>query len=687
MLNSRLISSSDLLTADFPEVADDWAYSRGLLSPGPWAFVATAGQTTYTATGSAEFNIVITKNGDAITIADDFTRSGDIVTFLVPLTEGDVVEVSVPSVVAEIELLASSIVTPTPGGNLQQFMTSRVRELLITDFPWMADPTGVADAGPAFRAARDYLVSIGGGVINMPPRSQFQFSTSETFEYWGTTGMTTRTACLVLPSRISLVGAGRTTTKLFSNIIGVSAGIVAPLDPQFQKIGGFEVQGAGASNNATHGVVTNPSTSFDHVMEDVEFFDLYIHHVGSYGLANCLQSKGVRVHNVKTRMTGADGIDWKQGSSALSSFASEPTDFRKIDINSFGQRAGAGSPSGIGFRGPVRVDGITVRGVPSGLPGIQFVAGIVTPGDIRLSASHSSITNYYVEGADPKGDAIGISIFSCENVRVGVGTIRYGRCETIGRTTTPYGFDDSGMFEGTTVIPAHGRTAFLCGARGSHVRGGRIISDKVYWEVTRGNLTVGQTVLPLPFTTATNNGAPRFLVRTSVVGGVQVRTILTENTDFTWGSNFVTLTTPVATDDRFFAAFPPNLGFRVTAVNCSIMGIQDYFVPQRMSISTQEAVNSGEFHVMWEGHANIGQINNSETMGLMSRDQSVTDLSLRLNAQGAGEIILGTPDNKLSFFTSPGAAKQVITGSTVDQKVNSLIAMVTAYGLATNSTT
>lgn len=669
-----------------------WQFREDLTPPaGPWSFTATDGQTGYTATGSAGFTISVEVNGQPIRLTEDYTRAGNEITFLIPLSAGDFVEIIAPPVLRGLTFDSSAVQTPSIGGNLDNFLVSRAREIWITDAPYLADPTGVTDSAAAFRAARDFLSAIGGGVIRMPPRSMFRFSTTETHQIWEISAQQTRTANLVLPAGVSLIGAGRETTKIFTSGTAASSGVIIPLDAANQKIGGFELQGNGSQSNAAHGIFAYSSESYAHILANVEYFDLYIHDVGSYGLGNNLECQGVYVEGVKTRRTGADGIDWKQRGTSLLSFVNSRTIFRDIDIDEYGQRAGAGSPSGIGFRGPVQVDGISVKGVVQDVgnvtPGIQFVAGIVTPGDIRISAAQSTITNWYVEGADPKGDAVGLSIFSCAAVRVGVGVAKYARCEAVGRTTSPYGFDDGGFFEGATVIPAHGRTAFRTTARGTHMRGARIISDKVYWDARRGNLVAGQTVLPLPFSSDTNDGAPRFMVKIVTVDDVETRTILTETTDYTWGSNFVTLVTPAAETDQFFAVFPPATGFRIEAFNCSVLGVQDYYVPTRISISTQPQADSGEFHIMWEGRANIGQINSSVNMGLMARDVTVTDKDFRIQAQGAGGVVIGAADNKLAFFTGSGATKRNVetTGATVEQKIDRLTAAFVAYGAITTS--
>lgn len=520
------------------------------------------------------------------------------------------------------------------GGTLTQFSASRQREVWVTDYPFLADPTGATDAAPAFRAARDYIVSIGGGVIRIPPSSVFAFSSTETVQVWEVGALADRVTFLALPTGVSLEGAGRTTSKIQWSGGGVAVAIL-PLDPANQSIGGFEMQGPGGSNNNCHGILTYPSADYSHVMERVSFHDLYIHDVGSYGLGNTLACAGVTVRGVKTYNTGSDGVDWKQRLDDLGDYDSYPTFFSDIDIEMFGQRTGAGTPTGAGFRGVVQVDRISVKGIPTGIAGIAFVAGIVSGDDIRPSASMSTITNWYAEGADPKGDAIGLEVAACSAVRVGVGTAKWASVIGSTITATPYGWEDGALFEGVTVIPAHGRTAFLATARGTHFRGARVISDKAYFDSRRGNLTVGQTVLPLPYPSTTNNAAPRYVLK---INGT-TRTTLTETTDYSWTTDSVTLVAAAASGDQFVVVFAPARGFRIEADNCSVDAVQDAYVSSRFSIATQANIDSGTFSIVWEGRGNVGELNDANILAIKASDPSATHKSLRLTGQGSQSAV------------------------------------------------
>lgn len=670
------------------DVLDDKLDIAALLPvAGPWAFTATAGQTVFTASGSSGKPVIFTIWDQPLDEAVHYTRAGDVFTLIIPASEGDEVLISAISALGAttLSLTASSIGNPL-GGSLQNFLASRGREIWITDWPYLADPTGTFDAAPAFRAARDYLEGIGGGVIRVPPRSTFKLASTETITVWEIDEQETRQVCLSLPAGVSLIGAGSHTTKFVCTAASANIAI-ATLDGANQALKGFEIEGNGATISGPSGVFHYSSESYEHVLENVDMFDIYIHDFGSYGLGNNLQCRRVTVDLVWTSRTGADGIDWKQRYPLLTPVQTRPTTMTRIDIDAFGQRAGAGTPSGIGVRGAVHMDGITIRGIPTGMPGVQFVGGLTSDvGDNRLPASMSTITNWYMEGADPKGDAIAISVFACEGVGVGVGTAKYARVEGLARSFTPYGYNDGGLFQGVTVIPAHGRTAFLATAKGTHFRGARIVCDKVYWDAKRRNLTPGQTVLPLPFASTTNNSAARYLVK-STSDGLGPNVILTEGVDYNWTTNSATLAVGSIAGEQYFAVFAPIRGFRIEAYNCSVDGVQDYFVADRFNIETQAYADSGSFDVVWEGHGNLGMLNSNPNVGMMARNPMETDEDFRLSAQGAGSVLLGELANRVGFFGVTGATKRTVTGATADEKIDSLIAALATYGQITDSTT
>lgn len=86
----------------------------GALTPpaGPWGIIATAGQTDFDVVGSEDYEIVVRLNGQPLTETIDYSRTGDVVTLLVPTSEDDAFEASAirgVDQIAGISLRASGV--------------------------------------------------------------------------------------------------------------------------------------------------------------------------------------------------------------------------------------------------------------------------------------------------------------------------------------------------------------------------------------------------------------------------------------------------------------------------------------------------------------------------------------------------------------------------------------------------
>jgi len=559
----------------------------------------------------------------------------------------------------------------------------QARGRYVTDFPWIMSKL-VDDIGPALRRMRDDLEADGGGILRLP-EGLFEVTSYETREAMTIVGNSQEIiefhSPLFLGPNISVVGAGGLSrrTRFKCHIGGIQA-LFLPVDWGHGRIAGLAIEGAGASDTSQHGIFLTGSTSYDHIVENVAFEDLLIDNVGSYGIGNNMQIRDCQMRQIETSRTGADGIDWKvHGQDGLDGIVSQGVFMSGITIRSFGQREGAGTPTGIGIRGQVHINGIHVYGVTNFLPGIDFVGGIADGDDYRPSGSLSTITNWYVEGADPKVDCIGLRCYSSHAVAVGPGVAKWCRVDGLPATATPYGFEDGATFSDVTLIPAHGRDSFRALAPGTAFSGCRVISDKVYFDAKRANLVAGQTEFTLPWTTDTASGAPRLVIKNGVT--------LTETTDYIWGADSFTLTSGVLVDDEIIVVFAPARGFRIEADNCSVVACrQDRHVPNPISFagSSNEltAIVSG---CMWDGYRGVGELNSASLAGLIARDPAA-NAPLVLQAKGTGALRLASSGNALGFFSGPGAAKQTVTGSKGgNAALGSLLAALAAYGVITDS--
>jgi len=514
-----------------------------------------------------------------------------------------------------------------------------------------------ADWGAAFRGARDYLVSIGGGTIAMSPRT-YQVNTTETFVAISISSTTydpaaELTTLFYLPAGVGLIGVkGRSKIESAS---GGMASNISLLDYSNAELGGFEFQGAGATNNVAHGISTFVTTD-DHEFADLDIHDLFIHDVGSYGLANQYGwGKRVRVRDIRIEDTGADGIDWKVRGSSVEVIDTEDTLLENINVRRFGLRTGFENSNGLGLRGLLMARNIRVYEVEDGAVAINLQPGISDPdgtGEYRRGAHLSVVRGFYVEGVSPKVDATAFNIFDVTGVDVEGGTVKWAKLLSSPETATPPFVEDGGQFRGVTVIPAHGRYGFLLTQPNTSVISCRSISDKEYYDEKRKNLTPGQTVFNLPWDTATVNGVVPVVVKNGE--------ILTSG--YTLGATSVTLDAAVVTGDEVIVVFPPVHGFRVEADGCQIAAgcRQDRYHPNRPSFQTQLHVNSGMLSTdfLWDMHPHVNFISMSGTSIIAAIDSELADVNLTIQGQGQGNAQINRP----LMFNVPTSSAGLETG-------------------------
>lgn len=499
--------------------------------------------------------------------------------------------------------------------------------------------SGVADDAPAFRACRDFMVAMGGGTIRAP-RTNYRFASVETKFVKNIVTDGQFDAFLFLPAAVSFKGAGKYVTKFITAPPNNDTeAFVAPIEYKNGVISDFELHGHTKNGDAMHGIFCVTQVNFSHILENVEYSNLFIHDVGSYGISNQFQVRNVKVKGVECIDTGADGIDWKVRGPQVEGLISDSVVMDDITVRRFGQRSGAGSPSGIGIRGTAKLTNINVFEIPDGLPGVEFVAGtaLVAISDFRRSASMSSIDNWYCEGANPKGTAIAIHSYASFAVTIGQGVAKYAVLQSDPAATTPYGFDDGSHFHDIVCIPSHGGRGFYALQAGTSFGDVRVISDKVYFDAKRDNLQTGQTVFDLSSVggSSTRNGAPRYVVKNGVT--------LTETTHYTWQANSVTLVTPVIASDTVMVIFPPVHPVRLEALYCTVTARLDRWCPW-IAISTQAQVDTSVLEIVWDGHRGITQHINEDVSGIYATSGVAGgNRNLRLSGHGTGLVEIDRP--------------------------------------------
>ena len=563
-------------------------------------------------------------------------------------------------------------------------------EIWVTDDPFLADNTNTVDAAAAIRLAITLASGLPNGATVRLPEGQYRLGTSIASPYWTTSSGSGQVSeewqvPIVLPANVGLVGAGSDKTTLIRTGGSIMSNIFLR-DWKNAKLGGFKIVGPGKDNNSQHGIFNGSASTFDFVTENVEIFDIVIENVGSYGIGNQMQVRNVSVWGIRTKNTGADGIDWKirLPNGNLDAAISESVSFDDIEVRLYGQRAGAGTPTGIGFRGRVSANNIRVFDCLPNQFGIDFTAGISTPanGDYRPSASGSTITNWYVQGADAKGANSGLRVYSSTGVSVGPGLAKWATVTGAPATASPYKFNRGATFTGVVCIPAHGRNAFEGLVEGTAFGQCKVESDAAYFDARRANLTAGQTVFNLPWDTTIANGVPRVVTKNGVT--------LTETTDYSWGSNSVTLASPVLVTDEIVVAFPPSSGVRIEADRCSVSGLTvDKFTPNLVSFATGSNANTSPVTGSdWQGKRGVVSEINSPTIPGLTVVGDATNIDFRLAARGAGALILGANSNTLGFFSSAGTTRPTVSGSRgSNAALTSLLTALANMNLINNTTT
>lgn len=150
------------------------------------------------------------------------------------------------------------------------------------------------------------MVAMGGGTV-FAPRTNYRFVTVETKFVKNILTDQQFDTFLFLPEGGSLKGDGKRVTKFITAPANTGTeAFVAPLDWSNGVISGFEIAGHTKNLDAMHGIFGVTQVDFNHLLENIEYSDLHIHDVGSYGISNQFQVRNVIVRAIECEDTGAD---------------------------------------------------------------------------------------------------------------------------------------------------------------------------------------------------------------------------------------------------------------------------------------------------------------------------------------------------------------------------------------------
>lgn len=518
------------------------------------------------------------------------------------------------------------------------------------------------DCGPGLRAARDYLNSIGGGDLWIDGLDNVA-SSYETRDLWSigsvSSGITTQRATVFLDAGITLRGENRNTSRLT---------VIAPAPPAPHMLVGLvdyghggvfdlELVGPGAAVSNTHGILTCVSGPDYHAIHDLRIERVIIREVGSYGIGHQYCGMvGALVRDVIINDTGSDAIDWKVRSERGQETEDESVVFENIEVRRFGLREGAGSPSGLGIRGRAQLNNISVYEVEAGQVAIYLLPGVAAEdgrGDLRRTSFFCTLSNWYVEAANPRLDPppVAVQVFASDRCVVGQGVAKWCTVKDGKAGPTPPRALFGPIYRGVVITPGHGvQYAAELGSDGA-VADIVVQSDYDRFGVRSGTATVGQTVFDLPWGPPT----PGFAV---------VRNGEILNAGFSVSGSTLILSDPLGPADDVQVVYPPtNAAIRVIGSNCAIQGYADRYIPFGVEPSSAVVGSTQTFGFYSASTPSIHPANNGPQ--LRSRGDN-PDVDFMVRAKGSGSFRASSENSEGDLLRVTGLGPAHILINSVD---------------------
>jgi len=252
----------------------------------------------------------------------------------------------------------------------------------------------ISGEGVIFLGSEDYALSSSG--------------LSETY-YNSGASVTADTGCLILRDGIHLVGSGEGTVLKPADPADTAIYVVAYEDAGVHNL---KIDSSWVATDAGHGIFQVYKTDVaDATISNLTFENLWIVNVGGYAVG--LQNgtfENVHLRNLRSKNTGADGIDIKNRGTSEDS---KGVFLENIYIESFGQRLDG--QAGIDIRGICTINNIQVVDVGRSTvsqTGIRFR----TSGGAGTEqwARRSSLTGFYIRGDAAIATLYGITVGSSD---------------------------------------------------------------------------------------------------------------------------------------------------------------------------------------------------------------------------------------------------------------------------------
>ena len=434
-----------------------------------------------------------------------------------------------------------------------------------------------------------------------------------------------------------------------------------------------------------HGIMAIIS-AYGNSNKNMLFSDIEVSHVASYGLsAQYGDYENNRYQNIYVHDTGADAIDHKvrYGTNTKSRGVS----FDNIFVQRFGLRTGITQSAGLDIRGPATVSNFQARdfaGAGQANVGIRFSAGTYTAHatypEYREPSHYSSLTNFYIDGGDPRiADTIGVVTYSSNGPVIANGSVRNcdrGVYSYIVTSVSPNAGTHCKIAnvqaEGCAVLGFYStapETSFI----NCHVMGQR---DR--FSSDQGTLIAGQTV----FTPPRKYDIPTVQVYKNDV-------LLTTPAGYTATDGItVTLVAPVLVTDVIDVVTPTATGFQVAGADNNVLA----FCRSRYA-TTPMVVTGGT------AATSLLRVGNMFGTGWLNLEDSATDgptvraagpaanYNVEIQAKGSGTVGIWARGVRVINASNPASSVNWLNviGSAAGQPVQfSITGSDTNVGLALN---
>lgn len=228
---------------------------------------------------------------------------------------------------------------------------------------------------------------------------------------------------VVLRKGVSLIGSGRSGSKIFTDNAGLF--ILAVIAPDSQRVSGFEIYSnwTAADGGAGHGIFTlSTAGGVDNSLRNFTVEDVYVHNVASYGISMQNGSPvGCVIRNCETYYTGADGFDLKSRNDV--SALPESNVASGLTARRFNMRVDGSA--GVDIRGVWSFDDITVKdfgeNAAKSYVGIRFRTKPLVTDPYNKAAAKSTLFSFNIK-SENVGECYGVQSGS-DDVKISGGTI------------------------------------------------------------------------------------------------------------------------------------------------------------------------------------------------------------------------------------------------------------------------